>query len=126
MGVWGGFGGEGGEVGKGGAGCPFVSACVCGNGDTGVGAGTGFDILSGMLGTWPSVGGYLALCFAAIADYYERAMLNGVIGIQRKPHTHPEGHEMHEMHAGDEGHDWRHLRRGLVKAESGDQQVCGV
>ena len=34
-----------------------------------------------------------------IADYYELAMLNGVIGIQRKPHDHGDSEHDHSDHA---------------------------
>lgn len=44
---------------------------------------------------------------AEVADYYEKAMLNGVIGIQRKPHAHDgNGHGPHHEHR--HGHHMHH------------------
>jgi hypothetical protein len=44
----------------------------------------------------------------AVADFYERALLNGVMGVQRRPHTHisaPHAHAHLHSHSHSHGHD---------------------
>jgi len=60
---------------------------------------------------------------AVMADFYERALLNGIIGIQRRPHTHTHTHENENENEndGDGSHSTLHHnhnhRRELTNVE---------
>ncbi|KAL6784122.1 hypothetical protein ACKKBG_A04880 [Auxenochlorella protothecoides x Auxenochlorella symbiontica] len=60
----------------------------------------------------------------AMADYYELAMQNGVLGIQRKPHSHDDQHDhLHEHH---QHHAHLHQRQHQHHLGLGREQVQEV
>ena len=71
----------------------------------------------------------------AVADFYERAVLNGVIGIQRKPHAHSHGDHGHDHSHGigddhSHSHGHSHIReahggRALGEQAPGDRAHVG-
>lgn len=59
-----------------------------------------------------------------MADYYELAMQNGVLGIQRKPHSHDDQHDhLHEHH---QHHAHQHQRQHQHHLGLGREQVQEV